>query len=712
MSKSSNTNRANGPAVVSCDVTRNHGGAKGMGEDIGIFRIVRERVTEISHVMEFSVLKRTRQSSAGSVRKSSFVRKITSSFQVRFPITMCSDDGRAKSAKRVDLTSNRATSDSPTGGYAPGEVPCPPDRPMIREGGSLSANESRWLNLRRQITIDPMRELLGRLGIPNFDAEQYIAGIADNTTALPNYAIAFSGGGYRALMNGAGALAAFDSRTVNSTRRGHLGGLLQGATYVAGLSGGCWLVGSIFVNNFTTVQALQAAGSGSVWQFDNSILKGPDKSGRQIANTADYYDNLFDSVTAKSDAAFNTTLTDYWGRALSYQLILGEDGGPGITLSSIALDPQFINGSMPMPLIVACSRAPGELLISSNTTVFDFSPFELGTSDPTVYGFAPLRYLGTRFSNGTVPKDAKCIRGFDNAGFVMGTSSSLFNTFLLYLNGTDIPKKLKDSIRDILTTLSVESEDIADYTPNPFFQWSAASDPIASADTLTLVDGGEALENIPLHPLIQPERALDAIFAVDSSADTSNWPNGTALVATYERSLGKIQNGTAFPPIPDTNTFVNLGLNQRPHFFGCDRANLTGPAPIIVYIPNAPYSFLSNISTFQLSTSNADRDSIIKNGYNAATLGNGTVYDTNWPVCVGCAILSRSLDRTGTPIPDTCKQCFQRYCWNSTLDSRTPSPYLPKYALKSGSTNSAPRPLTWNFVAAIITAAVIAFALI
>ena len=94
-----------------------------------------------------------------------------------------------------------------------------------------------------------MRDLLGRINIAGFDAGAYITNNAQNVTALPNIAIAFSGGGYRAMLNGAGALQAFDSREADSTTPGHLGGLLQASTYVAGLSGGSWLVGSIFVSN-------------------------------------------------------------------------------------------------------------------------------------------------------------------------------------------------------------------------------------------------------------------------------------------------------------------------------------------------------------------------------------------------------------------------------------------------------------------------------
>ena len=129
-----------------------------------------------------------------------------------------------------------------------------------------------------------MRDLLGRLNISGFDAESYINKNAKNASALPNIAIAFSGGGYRACMSGGGGFQAFDSREVNSTGAGHLGGLLQSSTYVAGLSGGGWLVGSIFVNNFTTITGLLDNNASPVWEFGNSIFVGPDTGSIQYVH--------------------------------------------------------------------------------------------------------------------------------------------------------------------------------------------------------------------------------------------------------------------------------------------------------------------------------------------------------------------------------------------------------------------------------------------
>lgn len=556
-----------------------------------------------------------------------------------------------------------------------------------------------------------MQDFLKRVNITGFDAASYISTHAKNATALPNIAIAVSGGGYRALMNGGGAIQAFDSREDNSTVAGHLGGLLQSSTYVAGLSGGGWLVGSIYVNNFTTISTL-LGNTTSSWEFQNSIFEGPALSKIQLFSSAKYFTNVEDAVSHKADAGFDTSVTDYWGRALSYQLVNASDGGPGYTWSSIALDDDFSKGNSPMPIVIADGRAPGELLIPGNTTIYEFSPFEFGTWDPTTYGFVPLEYLGSNFSNGVLPANEKCVRGFDNVGYVMGTSSTLFNQFLLQVSGASIPTIAKDFAKKILGSVSSADNDIAVYSPNPFYGYHNTTSRNAQSHSLHLVDGGEDLENIPLHPLIQPYRHVDVVFAVDSSADTNNyWPNGTALVATYQRSLNPIvANGTSFPAVPDTNTFVNQGLNTHPTFFGCNSTNTTHPTPLIVYIPNFPYMYQSNISTFTPSYNTSERNSVVQNGYEVATMGNGT-RDAQWPACVGCAVLSRSLERTNTPMPDICKQCFTRYCWNGVVNSTNPGPYEPGYIVGAVKSAAAGAGRVEYMIAVVVTVMTMVFLL-
>ncbi|KAL1888231.1 Lysophospholipase 1 [Sporothrix stenoceras] len=644
----------------------------------------------------------------------------------------------------------RALPNGPSGNYSPLAVDCPSTRPSARAASELSPSEIDWLKLRRNNTLQPLIDFLTAANISGFDAKSYVNSASDSDR--PNIGLAVSGGGYRALMNGAGFLAAADSRTTEQTTNGSISGLLQAATYLAGLSGGGWLVGSMFANNFSTIVQMRDGYTGSdLWRFDNSIFAGPSKDAqnsgsnstsssskralstttdvsverRGIITTAEYWTDVADQVSAKADAGYETSLTDYWGRALSYQLINAPDGGLDYTFSSIALTDNFISADTPFPILVADSRAPGTTVIALNSTVYEFNAYEMGSWDPTTYGFVPTEYLGSNFSNGEVPtgNDSRCVRGFDQLGYVMGTSSTLFNQFLLtnLSAAVDVPKFVLDIIEDLLTDLGDDNNDIAQYVPNPFYKYNPETNDFANNTQLTLVDGGEDLQNIPLHPLIQPIRNVDIIVAVDSSADTTySWPNGTALRASYERSTGAIANGTLFPPVPDDNTFINLGLNQRPTFFGCNASNFSlsdgqSLPPLIVYLPNAPFTELSNVSTFDPSYTLAQRNAIIQNGFNAATRGNGTL-DDNWPTCLACAVLSRSFERTKTDVPQACTECFTQYCWDGTLNTTNYGEYEPTLLL-DGTTSlnatSAANSLgdVWVKVLAVAASAVVVLTL-
>ncbi|GIC90248.1 lysophospholipase Plb2 [Aspergillus udagawae] len=596
-----------------------------------------------------------------------------------FLIVLLLPHSPAKGASLVTVPLNRALPNAPNG-YTPEGEACPSNRPSVRNATSLSTAETSWLKARRNNTRDALRAFLSRVDLGSFNGSAYVDKHSANASTLPNIGIAVSGGGYRALMNGGGALQAFDNRTTNSTLKGQVGGILQSATYLSGLSGGSWLVGSIYMNNFSDVSSLRD--NGSVWQFQDSIFSGPTQSTEWGISTAKYYSQLLSAVGGKSDAGYEVSITDYWGRSLSYQLINASEGGVSYTWSSIALSKDFQAGTVPMPLVIADGRAPGQILVPANTTVFEFNPWEFGSWDASLSAFVSLEFLGSNFSRGTLPTGEKCVRGFDNAGFIMGTSSSLFNQAFLHINDTGAPAAVTNAISGILGTIGSENNDIAVYKPNPFYRYASSSQ-YTTSPSLTLVDGGEDLQNIPLDPLLQPQRHVDVILALDSSADTtSRWPNGTSMVATYERNVqsSRTNSSLAFPSVPDQNTFVNLGLNNRPTFFGCNSSNITGSAPLVVYIPNAPYIYLSNVSTFDLQYNTSERNAIIENGYDVATLGNGTL-DSNWPSCLACAILSRSFERTNTTIPDVCSTCFRNYCWNGTTNATTPGNYYPTLKL-------------------------------
>ncbi|RLV91565.1 hypothetical protein JA1_003801 [Spathaspora sp. JA1] len=560
---------------------------------------------------------------------------------------------------------------SPTDSYAPGEIDCPANKSVVRLANHVNPEEANWVQSRNEITDQQLIEFLDHANMDDFDAQDFI----NSLNRSIKIGLAFSGGGYRAMLVGAGQFAALDNRTSGAWENG-LGGLVQASTYLVGLSGGNWMVGTIAMNNFTHVEEI--IDQGKIWDLTQSILN---PGGWKVWQTLSYFKQLNQDLDDKRDAGFDVSLTDMWGRALSHQFFSElEDFGAALTWSTLQSSNVFTNHEMPFPIVVSVGREPGTLVISDNSTVFEFNPFEMGSWDPTLYQFTPVKYLGTEYNNGS-PVNDSCIGGFDNAGFIMGTSSSLFNQFLLQINTTDLASAVKDIITNILEGVSHRENDIAVYKPNPFYNTSVGAKKISSNETLYLVDGGEDLQNIPLTPLLQPERDVDVIFAFDNSADTeSSWPNGTSMIATFQRQFNSQGvNASIFPYVPDSQSFINLNLTARPAFFGCDVRNLTSlqtqtnnptpllSTPLIVYTANRPFSYFSNTSTFKLDYSNDERNKIIQNGFETASRLNMTL-DSEWRACVGCAIIRREQERQGQEQSEQCKQCFQTYCWDGSLD--------------------------------------------
>jgi hypothetical protein len=83
--------------------------------------------------------------------------------------------------------------------YAPINVTCPPA--LIRSGDNgLSPLESEYIFQRITKATESLQAWLELLDLKDFNVSSFLA----NTSNAPTLAIAFSGGGYRAMLNGAG----------------------------------------------------------------------------------------------------------------------------------------------------------------------------------------------------------------------------------------------------------------------------------------------------------------------------------------------------------------------------------------------------------------------------------------------------------------------------------------------------------------------------
>lgn len=229
------------------------------------------------------------------------------------------------------------------------------------------------------------------------------------------------------MLTGAGVMKAIDERSYGPVDEANgnnvVEGLLQSSTYVSGLSGGSWLLGSLYMNNFSTIHDLQKRTD--IWDFWTSILFPNDPIG--------YWGGLIQDINRKTKAKFDVSFTDLWGRALSVMFIGLPKGGPSLEWTDMREWDWFKNHEAPMPIVVANGRTPGQLQLGLNTSLIEMTPWELGSFDPTLYAMTRLENTGTELKN-SLPKNASnCARGFDNAGLVFGTSIVYLINWLLKL---------------------------------------------------------------------------------------------------------------------------------------------------------------------------------------------------------------------------------------------------------------------------------------
>lgn len=163
-----------------------------------------------------------------------------------------------------------APSSATSGSYAPSlNQTCPTT--LIRQPDNnsttasiLSSDESAWVTARRANAVSEWSSYLknSALNLTGFNIDTFLA----NTSNLPNVAVAVSGGGYRAMLHGASVVNAFDGRNSSAVSQG-TGGIMQLATYMAGLSGGSWLVGSLAINDFPTIFELR-----DLWNLSENLV--------------------------------------------------------------------------------------------------------------------------------------------------------------------------------------------------------------------------------------------------------------------------------------------------------------------------------------------------------------------------------------------------------------------------------------------------------
>jgi lysophospholipase len=232
--------------------------------------------------------------------------------------------------------------------YTPVAGACPQGFTLVRMAGSpgnqtLSTSEAAYVQARRsQVIPQAWKTYLANVEATNVTLPSYVSSILGGSSSqTPNFGIAASGGGYRAAIFGAGVLNALDGRNASSNSAG-VGGLLQTATYMTGLSGGSWFLTSLAQANFPTMQELIFGSSNPIvannsWGGWNAEYDLYAPSSDTVTNT-EYLTDLAEELQGKYDAGYAVTFADFWGRALARHFVNG-------TFSSNFYDESYTHGA-------------------------------------------------------------------------------------------------------------------------------------------------------------------------------------------------------------------------------------------------------------------------------------------------------------------------------------------------------------------------------
>ncbi|KAJ7909950.1 FabD/lysophospholipase-like protein [Mycena leptocephala] len=522
-----------------------------------------------------------------------------------------------------------------------------------------------------------------------------------------------------AAMGGVGFYQSFDSRYSKSVAA-KTGGLAQATTYVAGhaVSGGCEAIMALAINDFVDVQTLVTGGA-----FNNS----------------DVPKSAYEFLQLKANAGFNLSIADVMGTAV---IFYAAKGVIGPTFSGLFSSAAYTNGSVPLPFLIMAEGIPKGLPGSTsydgilfpinnatNQTIYEISPIEFGSWQGRAQAFTPTSLLGTPLKAGVPVNESECVTGWDSSAWVLGAAVAAQADWVVIVDtnntrgifsraesrrkraGLAYPPNETELIAEsqvkelgafitgdlpgILSLLGNATIQEVGYglVTNPFLGYDQSEAGLQEQATLALVDAGESGQENPIWPLIQPVRKMD--FLLVSSAPTSSfvadclksgWMNGTNLINAAAMAIA---NNVPFPKLPDVNTFLINNYTLAPVFFG--KLQRTRGAAVAL-CRRCPYSAYSNATTLiGTGPSEAQIQLLLQNTLDLVSQSN-----TTWAQCIACGSILRSLERLGQTIPDQCKLCFERHCWQGEMATGTPPFVAPPLLLSLNTTFAEWNATTWQ----------------
>lgn len=452
----------------------------------------------------------------------------------------------------------------------------------VRATTDLSNEEKNFIQKRKAKVKNALEKLLNRR--------------IDNDK-VPNIALCFSGGGYRAMIETIGSLEAADTI-----------GLLDSTCFMGSLSGSTWTL-------------MPWIASGKPIEVYKNELAQKIRSFSVTDLSLSEIKSIFSALVKKGVTyGQSVNLVDVYGALLAN--ILLEDITPNKqTFALPDLQAKIMTGNYPLPIATAVLGGSIE-----NRPCFEFTPFEIGCRELTM--FIPSWALGRTFSNGVSEQISPGLYSpTPSLGYYMGIWGSAFavdfktaserlllmiekmptiivkNTLSMFMSESRVQDAMDfiQDLRNTITNLSPEDIVVSEQTkkriegfsagsaklPNPAFgmknEKALVVDyafnkqvPLNTIPSIKLADGGYDFPdkinqvNLGIIPLLRPERNVDIIIICDSSRRL----NGAPALQAAELRAKKL--GLKFPLIDYTN------INKTISVFIDENDNET---PIIVYLP-------------------------------------------------------------------------------------------------------------------------------
>jgi phospholipase A2 len=457
-------------------------------------------------------------------------------------------------------------------------------------------------------SLQPLASLEGaflaaRAGKIKNSLERLTGGGKIDFNELPTLACCMSGGGYRAMVLTAGFMQALEEI-----------GLLDAITYVSALSGSTWYIGP-----WTLMQTQPLKPS----QY-NGLLEEKIQAGTFNLKSA-ANQKSFSLMQFTNDIFFPKTVfgqiigsVDLYGALLAHAL-LADFGDLQLRQRLSHQQARVKDGNVPWPLYTAVSMMKNDPSEASPYLYnwFEFSPEEIRNLETNLT--IPSFSFGRKFDNGASVDFAP----EQSFGFLMGIFGSAYTVnladmirimnavpptqeqnrmierslaekesglkswFSNKLDADALKLALVNAFLKSLSEVKIGTQDERNkefgtlrvapaQVNNPFKGYRAADSWLRNRETITFVDAGIHY-NLPVRPLMRPDRGVNLIFICDASADAYNFGELKKLFTDVNR-FHKITYAK------DVRMSTSTFHVYRPSSIGTQKAGTSSDAPIIVYM--------------------------------------------------------------------------------------------------------------------------------